>query len=272
MPDDRADELEWLLSNSVEQPDLFNSFTDKEIGLTLLADFDYEAQLAAVRSLMRLQQSSDRRLEETIAELNSLAGKTSGILNQQVIDEWLYHLQSSVYQDAAHSMAAVGMSAPHFESIWCQSFNRIRSTIELDLLALGSHRRWRVPVETMWDCHCVVSKKGGAHKDLVKGALQLAEAIGLSTHLPTDIQLTSQALFAYRNKMFHLGFEWPLIEREKFQQRIAAWPSDWFATANEGGKPWIFYLTDTFVLHCLDSIDKVLSGLGAFARTKPWHA
>ena len=65
MPDDRADDLEWQLSTSVEQPDLFNSFTDKEFGLTLLADFDYEAQLAAVRSLLRRQQSSDRRLEET---------------------------------------------------------------------------------------------------------------------------------------------------------------------------------------------------------------
>ncbi len=270
MPDNMVPE-DWLLIDGAEQQDLFDSFTDKEIGLTLLADFDYEAQLAAVRSLLRLHKNSDQALEETIAELNVLSGKTSGLLNQQVVDEWLEHMHRSVYQDAAHSMAAVGMLAPLFESLWCQSFNSIRNTIEIDLLTLGSHPRWRAPVDTMWDCHCVVNKKGKPQKDLIKGALQLAEAVGLSVHLPLDIHLTTQALFAYRNKMFHLGFEWPPSDRGRFAQRIAAWPSDWFATATSDHSPWIFYLTDTFVRHCLDSIDKVLSGLGAFARAKPWH-
>ena len=270
MPDNATPEI-WSLIDAIQQQNLFDSFTDKELGLTLLADFDYEAQLAAVRSLLLLHKSSNQALGETIAELSVLSGKTSGMVNERVIDEWLEHMQRSVYQDAAHSMAAVGMLAPLFESLWSQSFNSIRSTIEIDLLTLGSHPRWRGPVETVWDCHYVVNEMGKPRKDLVNGAWQLAEALGLSTYLPLDVRPTSQALFAYRNKMFHLGFEWPPSERELFQRQMAAWPTDWFASATSDHKPWIFYLTDTFVLHCLGSIDKVLSGLGAFARALPWH-
>jgi hypothetical protein len=259
------------LFTGIEQADIFDAFDDKEVGLTLLADFDYQAQLAAIRSLLRLHKNDAQDLTKTIAELDALARKSKGIIVDQVIDEWLEHMQISVYQDAAHSMAAVGMLAPLFESLWHQSFDRIRNAIDLDLTALRAHPRWRLSDETMWDRRYYVPPAGRKQLNIVKGVLQLAEAVGLSDHLPPDIPPILQALFAYRNKMFHLGFEWPPLERANFQKSIAAWPSDWFAMATTDRKPWIFYLTDTFILHCLDSIDKVLSGLGAFARPKRWH-
>jgi len=136
--------------------------------------------------------------------------------------------------------------------------------------ALSVHPRRRVSDEIFWDCHFVVTAKGRYQKDIVKGASQLAEAIGLLTHLSPNFSLTLQALFAYRNKMFHLGFEWPIPERDKFQKRLKDWPH-WFTTATTNNKPWIFYLTDTFILHCIESIDNLLGGLGAFARPKRWH-
>ncbi len=68
--------------------------------------------------------------------------------------------------------------------------------------------------------------------------------------------------------MFHLGFEWPDTERNAFERRIAAdgWPQDWFAQASSDGKPWVFYLSDTFVQHCLTMVDQIFAGLGAFVR------
>jgi len=82
-----------------------------------------------------------------------------------------------------------------------------------------------------------------------------------------------RALFAYRNKMFHWGFEWPPEERKAFAAQIAQWPSNWFATATEDGNPWIFYLTDVFVDHCLEQVDQVVLGIGAYvdAQLKAEH-
>ena len=73
-------------------------------------------------------------------------------------------------------------------------------------------------------------------------------------------------MFAYRNKMFHHGFEWPLNERRKFEQTIrkGEWPSNWFIKSWIGDEPWIFYLSTIFIDHCLLTIDQVIQGVGAY--------
>ena len=111
-------------------------------------------------------------------------------------------------------------------------------------------------------------KDGRTSKDLVSGIMQLADATGLSARLPRDLQATLSALFAYRNKMFHLGFEWPLDERLNFAKRITneAWPNDWFAKATSDGKPWVFYLSKVFIEHCLATIEKVLDAFSVLVR------
>jgi hypothetical protein len=74
----------------------------------------------------------------------------------------------------------------------------------------------------------------------------------------------------YRNKNFHLGFEWPTAERAKFKKRISAenWPKDWFEQSSSGHKPWIFYLSDVFIEHCFDTIEAVMEALGGFYRER----
>ena len=256
---------EWL--NASGRSNLFDTFTDREIGLIVLSHIDYEAQLSAVHALLLQQTNSNQLLKDEIAKIDALAKRTSGLFNERAVDEWVDHLHASVYQDAAHSMAAVGMLAPLFESILCQSFDGIRGILETDIVPLSSHPRWQCSSTEAWDCHFVFTQKGRT-KNLVEGVLQLAEAVGLSAHLPGDLKPTLEALFSYRNKMFHLGFEWPIVERGRFQKQTANWPSDWFETATSDHKPWIFYLTDTFIKHCLTTIDGVLGGVGAFARNK----
>ena len=70
---------------------------------------------------------------------------------------------------------------------------------------------------------------------------------------------TLAALFAYRNKMFHNGFEWPMKERHKFSEEIQrrGWPPEWFKKSTSGDQPWIFYMSADFIQHCLDTIDQV---------------
>jgi hypothetical protein len=234
----------------------------------VLGDMDYPSQLSAIHDLLERQKDADRLLAEKIKEADEFARRTTGILNMQAIDDHILHVRNSTYQDAAHSMAAVGMLAPLIESIFCQSFDNLRRKfLEPDNVPFSSHLRWQWSNAAQWDCHFVWSNRG-RRKDLVEGIMQLAEAIGLSSHLPADLKPRLQALFEYRNKMFHHGFEWPLVERERFQRRIqtAKWPSDWFTTATTGDSPWIFYLSDSFIQHCLTTVYSVLSGVGIFAR------
>src|SRR5207248_2198413 len=73
---------------------------------------------------------------------------------------------------------------------------------------------------------------------------------------------------AYRNKMFHLGFEWPMEERLSFEKAIAdsKWTGGWFVKSTSGDSPWIFYMSKEFITHCLATIDKVLDAFGEFVR------
>jgi hypothetical protein len=243
--------------------------SDRDFACVLLPDLDYDAQLIAVHNLLRRHKDSDQALTDEIRRIEEHARKTKGLRNEHLANEWLDRLHASVYQDAAHSMAAVGMLAPLMESIFYQAFQATRYHLSATVDPQRDHQRWQQPAEDQWDCH-FVWKSGRRSTNLVEGILQLADAAELSPYLPNDLKFTLQALFEYRNKMFHYGFEWPIGERQRFATRIdtSGWPIDWFAKATMGGDPWIFYLTDTFTSHCMDAIGSIIEGIGAFAREK----
>jgi hypothetical protein len=115
-----------------------------------------------------------------------------------------------------------------------------------------------------WDPHVVFRATGNAN-DLVLGVVQLAEASDLFRHMPAGYPSLLRALFLYRNRMFHHGFEWPMDKRAKFETaaREAGWLETWFGQATSNHEPWIFYMTDEMIDACLDFIDQVLEATGA---------
>ena len=166
-------------------------------------------------------------------------------------------------------MSAVGMLAPFLESLFYQAFQGFG--LQFSNLPIGptSHDRWGRPAQDQWDCH-FVWKNGKRSQDLVGGIMQLSDAIELTIFLPADTKQILEVLFAYRNKMFHCGFEWPLEERKRFEQRIARsnWPPSWISKATSGGEPWVFYLTDEFIKLCLTFIKAVVEGIGKYCNQK----
>ena len=46
------------------------------------------------------------------------------------------------------------------------------------------------------------------------------------------------------------------------------WPSKWFYTTENNGKPYIYYLSYEFIQHCLKTIDDMLSCVGAIEKEK----
>jgi hypothetical protein len=159
-------------------------------------------------------------------------------------------------------MAAVGMLAPFLESLFSRAFEGLREFCEARGIQAKPHHRWHMVKTKAWDCHYTA----GGRKDIVTGIGELTQALAM----PPDLLKTLAALFAYRNKNFHQGFEWPVNERDAFETRIAreGWPQQWFDRAQSNHKPWIIYLSPAFVEHCLKTIDRILDAIGAFVREK----
>lgn len=194
-----------------------------------LEELDYDAQLLAIRSLLFRQERADQELADRIGKVEKVAKQTSGIANDWAVDEWVDLVHGSCYQDAAHSMAAVGMIAPFIESIFRRAFPRI------------------------WD----------RKKTYRKRIMRLVDEV---KYLPDDLEPTLSALFAYRNAMFHAGFEWPREELEEFEMKLnkSGWPSDWFLRAMSNDKPWMFYMSPKFIEHCLGIVEEVIRGIEEF--------
>ena len=256
MTDELLHELE------AAEPDPFE-ITNRDQALFLIEEYDLEAQLLAIRGLVKRNSESDKALEAEIKVLGAEIRKHTDEYADYSQDSWIDRLHGSVFQDSAHSMSAVGMLAPFVESLFVAIFNGLRANRRP--IDAASDARAAALHDDFWNPHYVF-EGGRRRRDVVKGIGQLSESTGLAAYLPDSLSKTLSALFEYRNKMFHNGFEWPMVEREKFGNAIRRnrWPSEWFTQSTTDGKPWIFYMSSEFIQHCFSTIDQVLEGVGDY--------
>ena len=199
-----------------------------------LEEFNHGAQLVAIRALLYRQERADQELSDKIKEADEVARLTKGRANEHAVDAWVELAEMSCYQDAAHSMAAVGMIAPLIESTFRAAFRLIGNELP--------------------------------RENLVRNIVKHVEEVGMKEYMPTDLGPTLSALFAYRNKMFHGGLEWSSQELKRFERLLdgSRWPRDWFSRATSDDEPWMFYMTSAFVDHCLDMAERVIRGIEQF--------
>ncbi len=260
------------LSTSLALDDgLLGVLSSKDYACVILPNLDYETQLIAIRHLLVTHEKMVKAMDEKTEEFQRVIKKYKGSRYEFAVDELSEKIGFSIYQSAAQSMSAVGMLAPFCESIFHQAFYGIYQEFysETEKLKLERHFRWKKSVADKWDCHYVWDKNG-RRKDLMRGILQLADATGLKHFLPSDIELVLKALFGYRNKMFHYGFEWPVEERTRFWERQQSedWPVNWFSRATISGETWIIYLTKDFIDHCINTIGHIIETLENFVVNK----
>ncbi len=212
----------------------FGSFSDnmpelepRDYLFSLKLDFDVDSQLIAIGGALQRNRKADEAQANEIKAIEEHARHLKGLRGEWAVDSWVDELHHSTYQSAAHSMSAVGMIAPLTETIFYQCFRGMGTQFFPDSQSDPNHGRWSGPRALWWDCHSVLGDKK-PEKDIARGIVQLAEAVGLLPKLPADLQQTLAALFGYRNSMFHNGLEWPLEERQKFAKRLAdeQWPAD----------------------------------------------
>lgn len=236
-------------------------------------DKDLEAQLYAIRGALKRNKEAEETVIEQIRNIDKEIA--SNYENKKWADDHQFMhmedhrgglLQRSVYSDAAHSMAAVGMLAPFVESLFVSLFEALRKSEEPDTHADQRKQSFQA---LYWNPQMVI-KKGEIGNDLVRGIQDLAKFVGLETFLPAGYEKTLTALFAYRNNMFHNGFEWPQEKVEKFRSRMINrhWPEAWFQHSSKNNVPWIYYMSDEFIQKCLELIDQVLDGVGKYLEER----
>ncbi|WP_425099351.1 hypothetical protein [Tropicibacter sp. S64] len=167
------------------------------------------------------------------------------------------------FQSSAHSMAAVGMLAPFIESLFAAIFDGLKDKIALPT----DHPRLALKARDVWNPQVYHGSKR-ARCDLLQGIGQLSDATGLARFLPPQTQTTLEALFRYRNNMFHNGFEWPDVKIASFADDLEKWPEGWFDLAKREGKPWLFYMTPEFCAHCVALIDGIIGGTGRYLKER----
>src|SRR4051812_29218190 len=99
----------------MESNDPTSNLTPRDYLYVLNLDFDIEAQLAAIAGLLQRNRRADKALKDEIEQIEQHAGRHEGIRAELALDDWLDRIHYSTYQDAAHSMSAVGMLAPLIE-------------------------------------------------------------------------------------------------------------------------------------------------------------
>ena len=246
--------------------------SNRDQALFLIRERDLEAQLLAIRGALSRNRQADAAVAAKIKELDEQIRTYAGgdeMYQMYLEDRWVDALHDTAFQDAAHSMAAVGMLAPFIESLFVSIFSGLREYEQSDNVASRNDPRIAASQNEFWDPHFVFDP-GRRRRDLVAGIEQLARTIGLSGYLPSGYVKMLSALFTYRHKMFHLGFEWPMEERIKFDKRVQSgdWPAEWFRKATRDDEPWIFYISAEFIKHCLTTIDEVLEGVGTYLNRR----
>jgi hypothetical protein len=244
--------------------DASNPFNDppRYFLYALGVDIDIDYQFVAIRSLLSQHRAADAEMEREIQTNSEWAGQTG---HEHAIDEWVDSMHGSVYQDAAHSLSAVGMLAPLIESILYQAFRATEAKYGRHVSVAASRPVRQNDEDKAWDCHWLCNKNGKWRKDLLPGVRQLSAAIGLDPFLPASADKTLSALFGYRNKNFHNGLEWPVEERDVFVGRVVQERWDgWFRWATSDNKPWVIYMTPEFIDHCLTFAEELLDALGTF--------
>jgi hypothetical protein len=252
-------------SYSNTDDDGFLHLSEEDASVGLIISIDVDSQLSAIYHVFSMIEKSKNEHQKTISNLekatkNSDSSDGPYTVVDQLVDE--YHF--SVYFDAANSMSTVGMIAPTLESILYETFSNIGN--EFGDRVLSTHSLRLGSKKEKWDCHEYFFEKERCKKDINKGILQLINDTGMQEYLPNDFLKMVEAVFTYRNKMFHNGFEWPEAERSNFSKRIqeSHWPDEWFSCSRSNSQPWIYYMSNMFQTRCMEMIHLLVKAIGRF--------
>lgn len=257
------------------KPGYFDNFLDdRDYLYTLVHNIDWQSQLLAVRLMLSRNRAAGEAFSKAIDEDAAQVRAYKGPHHDHWSDQHVDMLHESVYRDAAESMAAIGMIAPLVESTLGQSLAALGDMYVRKNISPGDHKRWKRAGDhaARWSCQFYFDSKGEAKSNIIAGMPQLAEASGLDKFLSQDFMTWFEAMFTYRNFMFHGGFEWTIDRRELFEKAIEE--NGWdrlFSCSTTNGRPWIYYIENEAIDALPVIVEDMLDSLGRFAKSLPFE-
>lgn len=221
---------------------------------------DVENQRRAIHSVLDAAKASERALQQEITDLLALKNPTP-----KDEEDYPFYCMLSVYQSAAVSMATAGMRAGLLEAI-LKTFLRNLGKDHGNALrqVKTDYSRWSDFQKDKDAFNPSKKSKKENNKSTYDVAFDLLENIGL------EIQKEDRDLFGllynYRNKMLHIGMEWPAEEIDKFRKELNKYTNDYFSTATHGEEIWIFYVGDPFLAALDEATTRLCRAMGAFVN------
>jgi hypothetical protein len=250
---------------------LENLLDDRDHLYRLVHTIDWDAQLDAISAVLKEHQRSADHVSTNIKVLEEEARTYRGPYHDHVVDEHIDAIWRATYHHAAISLSAAGMIVPTIETILAQALQEVGKRYVARGIAPPDHKRWNRALDhpDRWNVQWYFGKKEG-RVDIVSGLPQLCDASGISAHLGRDDLDWIVALFSYRNRMFHGGFEWPILQRQGFFALIAerGW-DQYFTWSTRNDEPWIYYLRDEVIDALPGRVLAILGSLGRFAKALP---
>ncbi|MGO6939471.1 hypothetical protein [Rhizobium johnstonii] len=253
-------------------PGYFDNFLDdRDYLYTLLNNIDWDSQLHAVRLMISRNRQAGKDFTQAIEVDEAEVKAYHGLNHDHWVDQNVDMKHESVYRDAAESMAAIGIIAPLVESSLGQALAALGDMYDRMGISPGNHKRWKRSVgdKTRWNCQFHFNSKKEASNNIILGLPQLAEACGLDKFLSKDFMSWFEALFVYRNYMFHGGFEWTIERRELFEANVEknGW-DQWFTCSTSNYRPWIYYIRDEAIVAMPTMVEDMLSSLERFTNCR----
>ncbi|MBY3097541.1 hypothetical protein [Rhizobium laguerreae] len=254
-------------------PGYFDNFLDDRDYLhTLVHDIDWQSQLLAVRLMIFRNRQAGEAFSKAIKDDAAEVEAYDGPHHDHWVNQHVDMIHESVYHDAAESMAAIGMIAPLVESTLGQSLAALGDMYGRKNINPGDHKRWKRAEnhEARWNCQFYFDSEKKAKNNIILGLPQLAGACGLDKFLSQDFLNWFEAMFMYRNFMFHGGFEWTIERRESFEKQIEK--KGWdrvFTCSTTNHRPWIYYIKDEAIVALPTMVEDMLDSLGRFTKSLP---
>ena len=150
-------------------------------------NLDFEAQLLAIKDLLRRNRQADEDLEQRIKDLYEQAQQTTEVWRNSPYqdDRFVDETYQSFFQDAAHSMAAVGMLVPFLEAFFVASFQCVRDKVERTKQATSEDQRMQA-----WE-----SKFLDLHSQFKRGEASDSEKASSQPSISLPAQLDSRHFF-----------------------------------------------------------------------------
>ncbi|MGO7821237.1 hypothetical protein ACC684_28715 [Rhizobium ruizarguesonis] len=254
-------------------PGYFDNFLDdRDYLYTLVHTIDWQSQLLAVRLMISRNRRAGEAFSKAIEDEEAEVKAYNGPHQDHYVGHYVDMVRESVYRDAAESMAAIGMIAPLIESTLGQSLAALGDMYDRKNISPGKHERWTRAEKhkARWNCQFYYNGKKEAKNNIILGMPQLAGACGLHKFLSQDFMTWFEAMFTYRNFMFHGGFEWTIERRDFFEKESQKKGWDRFFTCSTtNDRPWIYYINDEAIVAFPTMVESMLDSLGRFTKSLP---